>query len=293
MRHLLAYTRRDTDSEAGYVLLAVIVIASMLLISLAVTAPRVALSIRREKELEAIHRGEQYQRAIQLYYRRFGHYPTSIDQLLNTNQIRFLRKRYTDPLTGKDDWKTVLFGRAHVRPLGFFGQPLIVVAGISPMAGSMYAAPAAVTDAHGVPVAGNEASEDGNSADSGPDSGGLTQNSSAADTGSSANSAESAGSDNEANSSGGFGPSATTFNTGGPIVGVTLPINRPSLLDYKLQSRYSQWEFNYDPTVDLAMKGMMPSNPAAPAPGTPTNGAPGFTPPSAGTPMPTPNPQPQ
>ena len=114
------------------------------------------MSIQRDKDLETIHRGEQYKRAIKLYYQKFGSYPTSIDQLVETNQIRFLRKKYTDPVTGKDDWKPVLFGQAHVRPLGFFGQPLMM-AGAVAGAGSMYAVTTTTTtDANGVPIASGD-----------------------------------------------------------------------------------------------------------------------------------------
>ncbi|HEX4064374.1 MAG TPA: type II secretion system protein, partial [Acidobacteriaceae bacterium] len=147
--------RGDTDAESGYVLLAVIFLMVALLIALAIAAPKMAMSIQRDKEMETIHRGEQYRRALQLYYRQYGNYPTSIDQLLNTNNVRFLRKRYTDPMTGKDDWKPILFGQAHVRPLGFFGQPLTGVAGVGTTSASMYAATTSATDANGVPIADN------------------------------------------------------------------------------------------------------------------------------------------
>ncbi len=96
-----------TRSEAGFILLAVLFLVALILITLAVAAPKIAQSIQRDRELELMHRGEQYKRAIKLYYRKFGAYPSSIDQLVNTNQIRFLRKRYTDPMTGKDDWKII------------------------------------------------------------------------------------------------------------------------------------------------------------------------------------------
>jgi type II secretory pathway pseudopilin PulG len=168
----------ERDAEAGFVLLAAIFLCVLLLISVAIAAPKMARSIQRDKELETIHRGEQYRRAIQLYYRKFGHYPTSIDQLVNTNQIRFLRKKYTDPLTGKDDWKPVLFGQAHVRPLGFFGQPLMAAVGMAGMGGmsaSMYAPVPAATDANGVPVApsdGSSSSDAGASGNAGSSSAG-------------------------------------------------------------------------------------------------------------------------
>ena len=155
------------DGESGFVLLAAIVLVVLLLISLAIAAPKVAQSIQRDKELETIHRGEQYRLAIKLYYQKFGSYPTSIDQLLNTNNMRFLRQRYTDPMTGKDDWKPILFGHAHVRPLGFFGKPLSAVGGIAAsgvvgggMTPGMYAIEPASTDANGVPTGGTGSSDD-------------------------------------------------------------------------------------------------------------------------------------
>src|SRR5206468_3842694 len=53
-------------------------------------------------EEELIFRGEEYARAIQKFYRKFGVYPPSIDALVQTNGLRFLRRVYKDPITGKD-----------------------------------------------------------------------------------------------------------------------------------------------------------------------------------------------
>ena len=91
--------RRPEDE--GYILLAVIFMLAILIISLAVAAPRVREDIQRDREIETMHRGKQYVRAIQLYYRKFGAYPPNVDALVKTNEIRFLRKKYIDPTTGK------------------------------------------------------------------------------------------------------------------------------------------------------------------------------------------------
>jgi type II secretory pathway pseudopilin PulG len=74
-------------------------------LALAIAAPKVARSIQRDRDLETFHRGMQYRRAIQLYYRKFHAYPPNVEALVNTNDIRFLRKKYIDPITGQDDWK--------------------------------------------------------------------------------------------------------------------------------------------------------------------------------------------
>src|ERR1700693_2929061 len=110
--------------EEGYLLLSVLILVFLMLLFLSVAAPRVAKEIQRDKEQETVQRGLQYQRAIRLYYKKFGNYPTDVKQLENTNQIRFLRKRYTDPMTGKDDWRIIHLGEAKVPPMGLFGQPL-------------------------------------------------------------------------------------------------------------------------------------------------------------------------
>jgi len=262
-----------SEGESGFVLLAVIFLTVVLLISLAIAAPKIAKSIQRDKEMETIHRGEQYKRALKLYYQKFGSYPTSIDQLVQTNQMRFLRRKYKDPLTGKDDWKPVLFGQAHVRPLGFFGQPLMTV-GLAGTA-SMYAATASTTtDANGVPIASpGQSGAGGTSGSSGPSgfgsspgfgSSGSSFGSPTSGFGSSPTSGSSTfGATTPTSAPGstttspfgssGTGTSATTFGGGGPIVGFTLPVDKPSLIEYKLQKRYNKWEFNYDPMEDQAM----------------------------------------
>src|SRR4051794_31539493 len=115
---------KQVNAEDGYLLLTMLVMVFLVLLALSVAAPRVAKEIQRDKEQEAVQRGLQYRRAIQLYYKKFGAYPSDMKQLEKTNEIRFLRKRYTDPITGKDDWRLIHMGEAKVPPMGFFGQPL-------------------------------------------------------------------------------------------------------------------------------------------------------------------------
>ena len=53
-------------------LLAMVVAIFLVLVALSVAAPRMAQELRREREVEAVHRGNQYVRALQLYYRKMG-----------------------------------------------------------------------------------------------------------------------------------------------------------------------------------------------------------------------------
>jgi type II secretory pathway pseudopilin PulG len=56
--------------------------------------------VQREREAELIFRGEQYARAVGLFQRKYaGAFPPNLDTLL---QQKFLRKKYLDPVTGKD-----------------------------------------------------------------------------------------------------------------------------------------------------------------------------------------------
>jgi type II secretory pathway pseudopilin PulG len=96
----LPYHRRR--NQQGYILMALLLATALILIALAAGLPVIATELRRQREDELIHRGVEYTRAIRNYYRKFGRYPLSLDQLEDSNHMRFLRKRYTDPITGSD-----------------------------------------------------------------------------------------------------------------------------------------------------------------------------------------------
>jgi type II secretory pathway pseudopilin PulG len=106
--HQISAKRRRRES--GAMLLAVLfMMAVMIIVALAV-APSFVMQARRDREEEMIHRGTEYARAIKKYYKKFGRYPANLEQLDNTNQIRFLRRRYKDPLTKDGEWKLLHYG---------------------------------------------------------------------------------------------------------------------------------------------------------------------------------------
>jgi hypothetical protein len=94
-------------SERGYALLLVFAMASAMAVLLYKEVPRVLFEAQRNKEQLLIERGEQYKRAIQVYYRKNKKLPQRIEDLERGTETRFLRHRYKDPFTGKDDWKLI------------------------------------------------------------------------------------------------------------------------------------------------------------------------------------------
>src|SRR4026207_1900286 len=88
--------------DSGFSLAALIFFATAASIFIAAAVPAYQMQAKREMEAELIFRGEEYARAIQKYQRKFGVYPTSVDQLVSTNGLRFLRRPYKDPMTDKE-----------------------------------------------------------------------------------------------------------------------------------------------------------------------------------------------
>ncbi len=91
--------------DGGYLLVAILFMLAIIVITMTIEAPRLVQQIKRDREEEMIHRGTEYARAVKKYYKKFGRYPANLDQLDNTNQIRFLRQHYKDPLTKDGKWK--------------------------------------------------------------------------------------------------------------------------------------------------------------------------------------------
>lgn len=239
--------KQPAGQEDGILLLAVLFMLVLLTLALATAVPKITTQLRREKELEAVHRGEQYERAIGLYYRKFGHYPTSIKELLNTNGIRFLRKRYTDPFTGKDDWTLIHMGQAQM--LGMPGRPSFGsvpgtspgegIPGSSPMGSSeMFSSSNSTSSAN--PMGGAMPGGMGGGSAGGPTSQNSLFSSTSSNSDSTSESAGSEGSDSMDHPGFGVG--------GGPIVGVGLPVKEKSIkILHGKQSSYNKWQFVYDP----------------------------------------------
>ena len=88
----------------------IFVMVGMMIAALAM-APAITTQIKRDREQEFIHRGAQYARAIKKYHKKFGRYPPTLEALEDTNHMRFLRKRYKDPLVESGKWELVRFGQ--------------------------------------------------------------------------------------------------------------------------------------------------------------------------------------
>jgi type II secretory pathway pseudopilin PulG len=105
---------RSRPREEGYILLVLLlVVALMAIVTLTVTVP-IKFETQRDQEQEMIHRGVQYTRAIRGFYKKFGRYPTKLEDLDNTNNLRYLRKHYKDPLNKNQDFRLLHFGEPGV-----------------------------------------------------------------------------------------------------------------------------------------------------------------------------------
>ena len=99
------HSRKDPRrrSERGYILLMLMLFVALLAIAAGALGsqhclPREARSRRGDDpSRRAVFAGN-----LRKFVKKTGRYPTRLEELENTNNIRFLRKRYKDPITGKD-----------------------------------------------------------------------------------------------------------------------------------------------------------------------------------------------
>jgi hypothetical protein len=228
--------------EQGYILLTILLWVSLLTIT--VSLPMLTYyhqQMKRDQEEELVHRGVEYERAIRKYYRKFGSYPATVEMLEDSNHMRFLRKRYKDPITGKD-FKVLhqvdvmmAFGNAigggGIAGGQTLGQPV----------GSMNAppTPAATTDSNANP------------SDSSGTAGGQAQQNAPSNSNSTLPFASISGQ-----------PAGGQTMGGGGIAGVASVSTDQSIRVYNKKDHYNDWLFAYNPAGD---RGGLPKGPYDPA----------------------------
>ena len=254
LRDIRQTADRFRPGEQGYVLLTMLMVVAMLGITAAIAAPAISFEIRRDREQEMIHRGVQYSRAIRTYYKKFGRYPTRLEDLDNTNNLRYLRKHYKDPLNGQD-FKLLHYGEPGVTLGGSIGGGSIP--GANPI-GSPGGLNSSSSLSQSSAFGGNS-----NSAFGGNSNGafGSNSNSSTGLNGSSASAAQpsqtssTSNSDDSSSTKTGSGNSSDQSSSSqlvasGPIVGVASVSKKTTIREYNKKKKYNEWQFVYDPTAD-------------------------------------------
>jgi len=286
---LSTHLRRSASgrSDEGYILLFLLLLVALMTIFAATLVTSIKFEMKRDREEEMIHRGVQYERAIRAFYRKFQRYPAKIEDLENTSQYRCLRKRYKDPLTGKD-FKLVHYGE--VKMAGSIGGGMIPGANQVGANGTLVSANGQQSSAFGGNSGFGSNSTFGQNSGFGQNSSfgqnpnsmfGQSSNSSTQTqdatggqnstgqntTGQNSNGDTSqAGSDASqsgasqpgagTNSNGPFGGNSTSDKLGStqfggaPIIGVASTSKDKTIREFDKKRKYNEWMFVYDPMMD-------------------------------------------
>ncbi|HUO26511.1 MAG TPA: hypothetical protein VMU61_12655 [Candidatus Aquilonibacter sp.] len=216
-----SYGRKS--SQQGYVLLTLLLLVALMTITAAVVAAKITTEIQRDREEELIHRATEYRRAISRFTKKSGRFPMTLDDLDHTSGVRYLRRRYKDPITGKD------FRLLRMGDIAAF----------------------TVSSANGLqPGAGQNGSNSspGESPDSSAAGGQLDG----------ANPEAAPQSSSEADSSAGLNPQSSAPGSssdnptlgGGVLVGVVSTSPKKTIREFNSKNHYNQWFFFYDPRFD-------------------------------------------
>jgi type II secretory pathway pseudopilin PulG len=257
---------RSQTRQRGYIMITLMLALALIMLALLTVLPDIRQQVRRDREEELRHRGNAYMRAIQHYYKKFGRYPSRVEELENTNNLRFLRKRYKDPVnidpnTGKEkDFKFLTQLDVSIN-----NGPLLGALPGANGPGAQSPLGGAGTQFGGLQPAGasnqtpHNASDDSSSgtASGNPSSGSSSPNSTGDDD------ANATGKSSSASSSGLGG---RTFG-GGPIIGVASMNKKDKAIHvFYDKDHYNDWYFIYLPQADVGglLKG--PLNPNMPTP---------------------------
>jgi len=99
-------------ASRGFTYLTVLLILALIARGLALAGEVWETAAKRDKEAELLFIGNQYRQAITRYYLAGkNQYPRALEDLLKDPRqpgiVRYLRRPYPDPFTGKAEWGTV------------------------------------------------------------------------------------------------------------------------------------------------------------------------------------------
>jgi hypothetical protein len=244
------FHQRGRRSERGYILLFLLLMVAILSIGFLEVAKYdlqyTVQQIKRDHEEELIHRGVQYSRAIRKFYKKFGRYPTRVEELESTNNYRCLRKRYKDPITGKD------FKLLHLQDvqMSFGSTPngTVPAAQLNQQAATAESADAsdgAGTGASPGSAAGTQNVMTAQNSNSGDDASTVSQTTAAAATTPTGVMPQTQSLPQQLGANG----QPQVFGGGG-IVGVASLSKDKSIRVFCKLDHYNKWQFIYDPTFD-------------------------------------------
>jgi type II secretory pathway pseudopilin PulG len=226
--------RRRRGSQRGYILLVIVMMLTIALIAFTAMAPNEVTEIKRDREEEIIHRGKAYARGIKLFYKRFGRYPTSLNELQGTQNIKFIRQLYKDPMSPDGEWRIIHIGEAKYPPKGFgfsnipgaksIGTPIGGGPAGTQMTGGAIGGGAILPGGVGS-ILGGASSQLGSNQ---PSTGGMTP-------------AEQISK-----------PISGSAQNMMPVMGVASTNKSTSIHEVNERKKYDEWEFIYDPRYDIA-----------------------------------------
>ena len=259
--HFHSRTRRG---EHGYVLLTLLLIMALFAIAAGAIVSSITFDIKRDREEEMVHRGTQYSRAIRAYFKKFGRYPIKLEDLDNTQNMRFLRKHYKDPLNCKptcQDFKLLHYGDVQMAMGGGIGGGTIPGANaIGGSAGGFGGSGGLGQSSPFQPAPGFSGAAFGANSNSSFGQNSQTNNLGATDPslagsqGSSSQPGSQPAQPGDATNTTGTnnsGISSSGFSGGNmPIVGVASAKKDATIREYNKKKKYNEWYFIYDPSMD-------------------------------------------
>ncbi len=246
--------RPRSDSKAkqrGYILLTLIffvAVGAIATLALTYDLGYIKQQNQRDREEEMRHRGTQYMRAIKAYYKKLQRYPAKIEDLESTNNLRFLRRRYKDPLTGAD-FKLLHFGDSGVKLSGGIGGQ--VQPGVGGLTGATNAALLnRLQAANGQQGIAGLDQNTLNPTQADPSAVDTSKNPDAKTSGEDANGNPTGDATDKENAGQPAPASGGPAFGGGAIVGVASTSKKESIREFNHKHRYNQWLFYYDPQSD-------------------------------------------
>lgn len=255
--------KANRRNESGYAYVMALAMVLTVIVGSQVILRNLVTESRSQHEQEMIWRGNQYARAIRLYYRKTGHFPQTQDDLVTgAPGIHFIRSEaVTDPINKSDGAWRFIYTNASGAIIGSVKYGSLQQMALMDMNGGVMPGAPQTGTGSTTNSSQNSSTDNGNGA---PTSTSTAPGTTPTTTNTSTNGSSTTAAPG-ASTLGVMGqPTALLAPTqptgpvdgpvfGGQLIGVGSTVDRASVRVYKGGTKYNQWEFIWNPVEEQAM----------------------------------------